>query len=140
MSDQPVPQDENQIIAERRAKLSELRKRGAAFPTISRASISRPICTGHGAQNRTRKSSRSRFAVAVAGRMMLKRVMGKASFATIQDTSGRIQLYVTRDEIGEAAYEASSATTSATSSAQEEPCQDQDRRAFGESDPTCACW
>ncbi|HEY6239338.1 MAG TPA: lysine--tRNA ligase, partial [Burkholderiales bacterium] len=44
--------------------------------------------------------------VAVAGRMMLKRVMGKASFATVQDMGGRIQLYVTRDAIGEVAYEA----------------------------------
>jgi lysyl-tRNA synthetase class 2 len=38
--------------------------------------------------------------------MMLKRIMGKASFATVQDMSGRIQLYVTRDGVGEAAYEA----------------------------------
>src|SRR5439155_1388789 len=44
--------------------------------------------------------------VAVAGRMMLKRIMGKASFATIQDMSGRMQLYVARDGVGEAAYEA----------------------------------
>ncbi len=44
--------------------------------------------------------------VAVAGRMMLKRVMGKASFATLQDMSGRIQLYITRDAVGEAVYEA----------------------------------
>jgi lysyl-tRNA synthetase, class II len=43
--------------------------------------------------------------VVVAGRMMLKRVMGKASFATIQDSSARIQLYVARDEIGEELYE-----------------------------------
>jgi lysyl-tRNA synthetase class 2 len=43
--------------------------------------------------------------VTVAGRMMLKRVMGKASFATIQDMSGRIQLYATRDELGEPLYE-----------------------------------
>jgi len=42
--------------------------------------------------------------VKVAGRMMLKRVMGKASFATIQDLSGRIQLYVSNDGIGEAAH------------------------------------
>ena len=45
-------------------------------------------------------------AVAVAGRMMLKRVMGKASFATIQDMSGRIQLYVTSDAIGAPAHDA----------------------------------
>jgi lysyl-tRNA synthetase class 2 len=43
--------------------------------------------------------------VAVAGRMLLKRVMGKASFATIQDMSGRIQLYITRDEVAEGVYE-----------------------------------
>ena len=42
----------------------------------------------------------------VAGRMMLKRVMGKASFATLQDQSGRIQIYVTRDDVGEEAYAA----------------------------------
>ncbi|MBE2242532.1 MAG: lysine--tRNA ligase [Burkholderiaceae bacterium] len=44
--------------------------------------------------------------VSVAGRMMLKRVMGKASFATLQDGSGRIQLFVTRDALGESVYEA----------------------------------
>src|SRR5439155_23154064 len=42
----------------------------------------------------------------VAGRMMLKRVMGKASFATLQDGSGRIQVYVTRDAVGEETYAA----------------------------------
>src|SRR5207249_7225737 len=42
----------------------------------------------------------------IAGRMLLKRVMGKASFATLQDMSGRVQIYVTRDALGEAAYEA----------------------------------
>ncbi|NCN89852.1 MAG: lysine--tRNA ligase, partial [Gallionella sp.] len=42
--------------------------------------------------------------VAVAGRMMLKRVMGKASFATIQDMSGRIQLFISNDHTGEAAH------------------------------------
>ncbi|RYH20166.1 MAG: lysine--tRNA ligase, partial [Alcaligenaceae bacterium] len=45
-------------------------------------------------------------AVSVAGRMMLKRVMGKASFATVQDATGRLQIYVTRDAIGEEAYAA----------------------------------
>ena len=46
------------------------------------------------------------IAVVVAGRMMLKRVMGKASFATLQDATGRIQLYITRDALGEDAYAA----------------------------------
>ncbi|MDK7179074.1 OB-fold nucleic acid binding domain-containing protein, partial [Micrococcus luteus] len=42
----------------------------------------------------------------VAGRMMLKRIMGKASFATLQDSSGRIQIYLDKKAIGEEAYEA----------------------------------
>src|SRR5467141_632201 len=106
MSDQPVPQDENQIIAERRAKLAELRKRGAAFPNdFARENLAADLHATWGAKS-NEEIEPKQVAVAVAGRMMLKRVMGKASFATIQDTSGRIQLYVTRDEIGEAAYEA----------------------------------
>src|SRR5467141_2527215 len=106
MSDQPVPQDENQIIAERRAKLAELRKRGAAFPNdFAREHLAADLHGTWGAKS-NEEIEPKQVAVAVAGRMMLKRVMGKASFATIQDTSGRIQLYVTRDEIGEAAYEA----------------------------------
>ena len=106
MSDQPVPQDENQIIAERRAKLAELRKRGAAFPNdFARENLAADLHATWGEKS-NEEIEPKQVAVAVAGRMMLKRVMGKASFATIQDTSGRIQLYVTRDEIGEAAYEA----------------------------------
>src|SRR5207247_8570336 len=48
----------------------------------------------------------SHMAVAVAGRMVLKRVMGKACFATLQDMSGRIQLYVTMDAVGPEALDA----------------------------------
>jgi len=40
----------------------------------------------------------------VAGRMMLKRIMGKASFVQLQDTSGQIQLFVTRDELDDGFY------------------------------------
>ncbi len=106
MSDQPVPQDENQIIAERRAKLAELRKRGVAFPNdFTREHLAADL---HGTWD-TKSNEEiepKQVVVAVAGRMMLKRVMGKASFATIQDMSGRVQLYVARDGVGEAAYEA----------------------------------
>ena len=106
MSDQPVPQDENQIIAERRAKLAELRKRGAAFPNdFARENLAADLHATWGAKS-NEEIEPKQVAVAVGGRMMLKRVMGKASFATIQDTSGRIQLYVARDGVGEAAYEA----------------------------------
>src|SRR5437867_334268 len=106
MSGQPPQQDENQIIAERRAKLSELRKRGAAFPNdFAREHLAADLHAAWDAKS-NEEIEPKQVAVAVAGRMMLKRVMGKASFATIQDTSGRIQLYVARDGVGEAAYEA----------------------------------
>lgn len=89
--------DENTIIQERRSKLNDLRKEGTAFPNHFKPehlalnlheefdSIDKP------------ELEEKNIHVIVAGRMMLKRVMGKASFATIQDGSGRIQLYVARD-------------------------------------------
>jgi lysyl-tRNA synthetase, class II len=104
-SDGP-PQNENQIIAERRAKLAELRKRGAAFPNdFRRQHLAGDLHAAWGGMS-NEELEPGHTQVAVAGRMMLKRVMGKASFATIQDMSGRIQLYVTRDALGEAAYDA----------------------------------
>jgi lysyl-tRNA synthetase class 2 len=105
MPEQP-PQDENQIIAERRAKLAELRKRGAAFPNdFRREHLAAELHKAWGGKSNEEIEPKAVKAT-LAGRMMLKRVMGKASFATVQDMSGRIQLYVTRDAIGEAAYEA----------------------------------
>ena len=96
----PVPQDENQIIAERRAKLGALRANGNAFPNdFRRDALAAELHQAHDAQSNEELEPLKRT-VAVAGRMMLKRVMGKASFATIQDMSGRIQLYVTTDFIG----------------------------------------
>ena len=103
----PEPQqDENQIIAERRAKLSELRKRGAAFPNDFRREHLAADLHGAWDGKSNEEIEPKRLVVAVAGRMMLKRVMGKASFATIQEMSGRLQLYVARDGVGEAEYEA----------------------------------
>jgi lysyl-tRNA synthetase class 2 len=105
MPEQP-PQDENQIIAERRAKLAELRKRGAAFPNdFRREHLAAELHEAWGGKSNEEIEPKAVKAT-LAGRMMLKRVMGKASFAAVQDMSGRIQLYVTRDAIGEAAYEA----------------------------------
>jgi lysyl-tRNA synthetase class 2 len=105
MSNPPEGQDENQIIAERRARLAELRKAGSAFPNDFRrdhvAAELHKACGDKANEDLEPKS----IGVSVAGRVMLKRVMGKASFATVQDMSGRIQLYVTRDAVGEAAYE-----------------------------------
>ncbi len=105
MADQP-PQDENQIIAERRARLAELRSRGAAFPNdFRREHFAADLHRSWGDRSNEELEPKN-ISVSLAGRLMLKRVMGKASFATVQDTSGRLQLYVTRDGLGEAAYEA----------------------------------
>ena len=102
----PVPADENQIIAERRAKLAALRAQGPAFPNdFRRSDHAADLHAQHGTQERD-ALARANIEVAVAGRMMLKRVMGKASFATIQDGSGRIQLYIANDDTGEAPHEA----------------------------------
>ncbi|HET7766107.1 MAG TPA: lysine--tRNA ligase [Burkholderiales bacterium] len=105
MANPPEGQDENQIVAERRARLAELRKLGAAFPNdFRREHLAAELHETWGDRSNEDLEANN-IAVSVAGRVMLKRVMGKASFATVQDMSGRIQLYVTRDGLGEAAYE-----------------------------------
>src|SRR5881397_946095 len=98
--------DDNQVIAERRAKLAALRAAGNAYPNdFRRSALAADLhCAHDGRDNPELEAAAIR--VAVAGRMLLKRVMGKACFATLQDMSGRIQLYVTLDGVGEAAYEA----------------------------------
>ena len=101
----PTPTDENQIIAERRAKLAALRAIGPAFPNdFRRQDHAGELMARYGGLDRD-ELARANVDVAVAGRMMLKRVMGKASFATIQDGSGRIQFYIANDDTGEAAHE-----------------------------------
>ncbi len=95
-----VIQDENQIIAERRAKLTELRGVGNAFPnTFRREHFAAKLHYQFDDHTKEQLEAEA-VAVKVAGRMVLKRVMGKASFATIQDMSGRIQLYISDDHTG----------------------------------------
>ena len=102
----PVPQDENQIITERRAKLAALRKEGVAFPNdFERKNLAGDLHTNYGAMSHDELEA-AHVSVAVAGRMMLKRVMGKASFATVQDMSGRIQLFISNGDTGEEAHNA----------------------------------
>ncbi len=101
-----APHDENQIIAERREKLARLREAGNAFPNdFRRAHAMDDLAVAYGALDKPALEEK-KVAVSVAGRMVLKRVMGKASFATLQDGSGRIQIYVGNDQTGEAAHEA----------------------------------
>ena len=102
----PAPQDENQIIADRRAKLTALRKEGIAFPNdFERKNLAGDLHTAYGEMSHDELEA-AQVGVAVAGRMMLKRVMGKASFATVQDMSGRIQLFISNGDTGEEAHNA----------------------------------
>ena len=104
--DVPVPDDENRIVAERRAKLATLRERGPAYPNdFRRNALAAELHGSHDAKSNEALEA-ARLETAVAGRMILKRVMGKASFATLQDMSGRIQLYVASDAVGPQAHEA----------------------------------
>ncbi len=92
--------DENQIIADRRAKLTELRSRGNAFPNdFDRAHFAGDLHVAHAGKSKEELEA-APVTARIAGRMLLKRVMGKASFATLQDMSGRMQIYVTNDGTG----------------------------------------
>ncbi len=99
-------EQDNQLMAERREKLQALRAAGVAFPNDYKPR--HHAADLHHAHGQTPNEELEPLAVpvAVAGRMMLKRVMGKACFATLQDGSGRIQLYITRDAVGEEALAA----------------------------------
>ena len=100
------PQDENHIIAERRAKLTALREKGQAFPNdFRRDHLAGDLAVTYG--DKTKEEIDAIGAdVTIAGRMMLKRVMGGASFATVQDMSGRIQLYINDAGVGADTHEA----------------------------------
>jgi len=103
----PAAQDENQLITERREKLAALRAKTAVpFPNDFKPQHrALPLAQRYGALANEELEPQA-VAVSVAGRLMLKRVMGKASFGTLQDATGRIQLFVTKDGVGEESYEA----------------------------------
>ncbi|MDR3411978.1 MAG: lysine--tRNA ligase [Formivibrio sp.] len=97
-------QDENQLIAERRTKLKAIREQGIAFPNDFKPNCQSADLHAKFDALESEELVGQAVEVAIAGRMMLKRVMGKASFATIQDASGQIQFYISRDAVGEAIY------------------------------------
>ncbi len=100
-----TPIDENHLIAERRAKLTALRGQGVAFPNdFRRADYAGDLQSAYAdAEQWTAEALESKgHRVALAGRVLLKRDMGKAGFAQIQDESGRIQLWLKKDLLGEA--------------------------------------
>ena len=99
-----MSEDENQLIAQRREKLNAKREQGNAFPnTFEPAHKAGELQAAHGDKEKDALAEEG-IAVSIAGRMMSRRIMGKASFAGIRDVSGNIQLFVQREQIGEALY------------------------------------
>ena len=101
-----MTEDENKLVAERRAKLAALRATGGpAFPNdFRRDALANELLLGYGGLSDAALEASS-VRVKVAGRMMLRRIMGKASFAKLQDSSGQIQIFVQREALGEQPYD-----------------------------------
>ena len=96
---QPIEQNENHVVQERREKLKKIREAGVAFPNDFKPQhFAKTIHEEFGALDNDALEPKA-VEVIVAGRMMLKRVMGKASFATLQDGSARIQLFISKENI-----------------------------------------
>ena len=104
MGDKDNNQDENKLIAERRRKLSELRESGNAFPNdFRRNALAEELHEAFG-EHEDATLREEAVEVKVSGRMMVKRVMGKASFVKLQDRTGQIQLRLERDRLAEGLY------------------------------------
>ena len=98
--------DENELIAQRKQKLHDWRLQGKAYPnTFKRENLAGDLHIDYGHFNHDELESKH-VHVAVAGRIMTRRLMGKASFITLQDMSARIQLYLRNDEVAPEVYEA----------------------------------
>ena len=98
-NNQPVEQDLNQILKARREKLAALQEAGKDPFVITKFNQ-----THHSQEIKDNYDELEGKTVTIAGRMMFKRVMGKASFCNIQDLQGNIQSYVARDSVGEEPY------------------------------------
>lgn len=97
--------DTNELIAQRRSKLQAIREKRNAFPNdFHRDALAADLHAQHESKNEPELEANPIY-VKVAGRIMTRRLMGKASFVTVQDMSGRIQLYVRQDEVTPEVYE-----------------------------------
>lgn len=98
--------NENELIALRREKLTQLRKvSGNAFPNhFRRDAFSADLHRDYGSFTKEALEEK-KIVVKIAGRMMMRRVMGKASFVHLQDMTGHIQLYVRQNDISDEVYE-----------------------------------
>ncbi|MCP4408425.1 MAG: lysine--tRNA ligase [Gammaproteobacteria bacterium] len=107
MKDMKKPQqDENKLIAQRREKLTALREQGFNFPNDFRRDVMADELHQQFDDKDNDFIEQQSLRVSVAGRMMAKRVMGKASFTHLLDMSGRIQLFVQRDALVQGEYQA----------------------------------
>lgn len=101
---QHVQQDQNEQVVQRKSKLSALREKGQAYPNdFNRDTLAQDVYANYDAFSKEildEKHAR----VKLAGRIMTRRIMGKASFVHLQDMSGRIQLYIARDSLPEGVY------------------------------------
>ena len=95
----PKEQDVKQLLKVRREKLADLQERGMDPFRITRYEVSH-----HSQEIKDGFEGLEGKTVSIAGRMMSKRVMGKASFCNVQDLKGNIQSYVARDSVGEEPY------------------------------------
>jgi lysyl-tRNA synthetase class 2 len=93
--------DENELIATRRAKLDAARARGQAYPNDFRRDVLAAELAATYGERSLESLESAGIRVRVAGRMMAKRLMGKVAFTHLQDSSGRIQLFLARDTLGE---------------------------------------
>lgn len=101
------PLDENKLIAERREKLAAIRAQGGvAFPNDFKPAHRAADLVARYGQLTNEELEPQDIQVSVGGRMMLKRTMGKAAFCSLQDATGRIQLRVAIDNVGEETYAA----------------------------------
>lgn len=97
-------QDENELIRQRREKLNAWREQGMAYPnTFKPKNLAADLQQAYGEMDKEALEAEA-VNVIVSGRLMTRRIMGKASFAHIQDRSERIQIYVQRDALPEGFY------------------------------------
>ena len=136
--------DENKLIAERRAKLAQLREAAKqsstpVFPNdFRRNALAAQLLDAFGEREAEWLDANPTH-VSVGGRMLFKRVMGKASFVKIADRTGQIQLFLQHDALG-AATTPSRAGTSATSSARPVSCSAPKPTSCRFAPTACACW
>jgi lysyl-tRNA synthetase class 2 len=97
--------DENQQIQVRKEKLAALREQGVAYPNdFNRQHYAADLANLYGALTNQELEAKH-IEVSIAGRIMTRRIMGKASFVTMQDMSGKMQFYIARDILGETTYD-----------------------------------